>query len=163
MPAMESRFAKNTPAFTLLEVCIAILIAVLIIGAAIPSLAGALSKNREKDSFSTFDRLAQEAHSRSVSEQKVYCLVWQKDGVVLRPEEAGDYVQAAGLDHWDLPDEAKLVLDLPAALKPKPVDAIWTFWPSGVCEPASVYYADKNSGWQADYNPFTCQAKVKYD
>jgi len=162
MAAMESSSAKNMAAFTLLEVCIAILIAVLIIGAAIPSIQGALSQNREKTSFDGFDRLAQEAHSRSVSEQKVYCLVWQKDGVILRPEEASAS-EADGVDRWDLPKNGKLVLELPAALKPKPVDAIWTFWPSGVCEPASVFYADKNVGWQAVYNPFTSQANVKYD
>jgi type II secretory pathway pseudopilin PulG len=169
MAAMESRSAKSAQGFTLLEVCIAILIAVLVIGAAIPSLQGVLQQNHEQGSFKNFDDLAQDAHNRSVSEQRTYCLVWQKKGekeaVILRPEEPKDKGEADGVRRWT-PEKkgGSLELYLPAILKPRPVDAIWTFWPNGTCEPAKITYKeDKNTGWQATYNPFTVEADVDYD
>ena len=52
--------------FTLLEISLAILIAVVIMAMAIPSLTAALEGSKAQKVFDNFDAMAQEARSRSV-------------------------------------------------------------------------------------------------
>lgn len=139
----------------------AIFIALLVMSVAIPSLTGALQQNRGQKSFEAFDSLVQEARTRSLTERKPYVLVWTRKKIVLRPEDAGkEGVQ--GVRSLDLSHDEPLTLDLTAALVKKP-EAIWTFWPSGACEPATVYFRGKKARWTAVYNPFTAEAAVRYD
>lgn len=161
------RFSHRTQfAFTLLEVTLAIMIAVVVMAVAVPSLTGLMGAAKAPASFQAFDDMAQEAHERSISEGRNYVLVWGRDRkVVLRPEDPSGRAEAEGLLKWKIDRDEKLILDLPAALTAKGLkpDAIWTFWSNGICEPAEVSYEGTAGKWKATYNPFTVQAEVSYE
>ena len=163
---MACHYSSSESGFTLLEVILALLIASLVITLAIPSLSGVLEGSNVQNSFSDFDKMVQEAHSRSVEEGRNYVIVWGRDRtVLLRPEEIANKEGDEGLQSWKIEKGDTLELNLPAALTPKGTtpDAIWTFWSSGICEPAEVRYKGAEGAWSAVYNPFTVQAEVNYD
>jgi len=152
--------------FTLLEVILALLIAALVISVAIPSLTGVMQGSKAQDSFSDFDAMAQEAHTRSLEEGRNYVIVWGREKTVrMRPEEPANPSEAKGMQTRKIQKNETLELHLPAALTEKgsTPDAIWTFWSNGVCEPAEVRYQGAAGAWSAVYNPFTVQAEVNYD
>ena len=95
-----------------------------------------------------------------------YVIVWGRDrSVLLRPETPATPEEAEGLQKWKIQKGETLELHLPAALTEKGItpDAIWTFWPTGICEPAEVRYKGGAGAWSAVYNPFTVQGEVSYD
>jgi len=151
--------------FTLLEVVLAILIAALVITVAIPSLMGVFEGSKDQASFITFDAIVQEAHTRSMEEERNYVLVWGRDKtLLLRPEVPGKE-ETEGSPMWKIQKGEALELHLPAALTEKGAtpDAIWTFWSNGVCEPAEIRYKGAEGAWSAVYNPFTVQGEVRYE
>jgi len=163
---MKCHFVHSKSGFTLLEVSLAIMIALILMAVAIPSLTGVLGDAKGQTVFSTFDALVQEARERSLQEQRNYVLVWGRDRVVLlRPEEPANRAETEGAQRWKIEKGEVLDLKLPAALTAKGAtpDAIWTFWADGVCEPAEVRYKGAAGAWSAVYNPFTAQAEVLYE
>ena len=152
--------------FTLLEIILAILIALMVMAVAVPSITTALGESPSRKAFATLDGMVQEAHSRSVGEQRNYVLVWGRDGsVLLRPETPANRVEAEGLQRWKIPKTETLSLRLPAALPAQgsTPEAVWTFWAAGACEPAEVHYKGSAGAWSASYNPFSVQAEVRYE
>ncbi|MCX6968418.1 MAG: type II secretion system protein [Verrucomicrobia bacterium] len=163
---MARPFSSLKTGFTLLEVILALLIAALVITVAIPSLTGVLKGSPKHDSFADFDAMVQEAHDRSVEEGRNYVMVWGREKTVrLRPEEPANQSEAEGIQTRNIQKGETLELHLPAALTEKGAtpDAIWTFWSSGVCEPAEIRAQGIKGGWRAVYNPFTIQAEVHYE
>ena len=159
-------FRNDAAGFTLLEICIVLLLVMLILRVAIPSVQGVLEGNRSKDSFSGFDAMVQDAHLRAVSERRAYVLIWSPKRVVLRPDEPASKAEADGLRELAIAKGEVLNLFLPASLagkKGKITAAIWTFWPGGACEPATIEHKGKTGKWTATYNPFTVQAETRYD
>jgi hypothetical protein len=146
-----------TAAFTLLELCIAILIAVLIILAAAPSISGLLAEQRAKKLFTQFDDLARKAAMKAVDERRAYALVWDDDGVLMRPLAPADRAEARGSGRVDFGEKLAPDLFLPASLAKDP-PRVWTFWPTATCEPATIICHIKESPWTAKYDPLTEQA-----
>jgi len=161
------RFTPSSKAgFTLLEIILAILIAVVVMAVAIPSLTGVLGGSKAQSSFSDFDAMVQEARTLSLAQERNYVIVWGRDKeVLMRPETPADRAEALGLRKWTIEKDETLELELPAALPAKggKPDAIWTFWANGICEPAEVRYQGAAGKWKARYNPFTVQAEVEYE
>ncbi|MFL6519401.1 MAG: Tfp pilus assembly protein FimT/FimU [Chthoniobacterales bacterium] len=145
---------RRGPAFTLLELAIAVVILVVLIMLAVPSMSGVVADRRLRKSLDGFNAVVREAQERSVSERRPYLVMWTGGKVGLRPE---------GLLKGEKPDpEVKLKLgkneslkvSFPAAL----VDGAppeWIFWPSGNCEPAVVTYQGDDGKWTASYSPLT--------
>jgi len=155
-----SRASRSRPAgFTLLEICLAVFIAILLLAAAVPSLSGVLNANKENEVFKLFNDLVQEARARSIEERRAYVLLWTKEGVTLQADGAAPDEEA---QHLTLEEDDTLKLELPAALIKDP-PPVWTFWPSGTCEPATVHYSGKSGRWTAAYNPFTAQPEVTHE
>lgn len=140
--------------FTLLEICLAVMIALMLIGIAVPSLRGLFDDRALRASFDTVDDLAREAQERSVTERRAYVIEWVKDQIILRPDEptkADEFKQVpigAG-ESFDVSFPAALVKD------PKP---IWSFWPSGTCEPAAIVHRGGAGNWSAKYDPLNVRA-----
>lgn len=143
-------------AFTLLELCIAILIAVMIILAAVPSISGLLAEQRAKKLFTQFDDLARKAATKAVAERRAYALVWDDSGVTMRPLAPADHKEATG-ERVDFGKRLAPDLFLTAALAKDP-PRIWTFWPTATCEPATVICHITDAPWTAVYDPLTEQA-----
>jgi len=163
---MARNSLSSKAGFTLLEVSLAILIALLIMAIAIPSLTGAMGKSKAQDSFLAFDEMVQEARSRAMQEERNYVIVWGRDKIVLvRPEEPASRAESEGVSQWNIQKNETLELHLPAALTPKGAtpDAIWTFWVNGVCEPAEIRYKGAAGAWTAAYNPFTVRGEATYE
>ena len=157
-PRLSSRDerARRRLAFTLLEVCLAIFIAVLVVLAAVPSLSGIIEERRAKKIFNQFDDLVRQAESRSVTERRPYALVWDLSGVFLAPLSPANAGGAKGIARVDFGDRQTPELQLPAALN-SDVPKQWTFWPSGACEPATVICRSADAPWTAVYDPLTVQ------
>jgi hypothetical protein len=148
--------APQQAAFTLFEVCIAVFIGVLIVLAAVPSISGVLQEQRAKKLFNQFDDLVKQASGNAVTQRRPYVLDWDDSGVTmhpLAPKTDDDPQDSVRVDFGK-----KLAPDLllPAALMKDP-PRVWTFWPTGTCEPATVICHVADSPWTASYDALTEQ------
>ena len=142
--------------FTLLELCLAIAIGVVILTVALPSLGWLFSERRLKRNFETFDALATKAQELSMSQRKPYFLVWDKTGITLVPENGAN---KGGILHLNLARNERYDIELPAALIARPPKR-WVFWPTGTCEPANIIYHGDAGNWIARYDPLTVRGKL---
>ena len=145
--------------FTLLEICLAIMIALLLVSAAVPSIGSLLAEREQKKSFEAFDELVREAQRLSIETRRAVVLVWEKGGVLMRYAEKRKGDEDEVLKALPVAEGAVYDLKFPAALVDKP-DRIWTFWPSGACEPVVIRYGTASVGWMVDYDPLTAQART---
>jgi prepilin-type N-terminal cleavage/methylation domain-containing protein len=152
-------------AFTLLELCVVMFIAVVIMGMALPSLTGQAAQNRLQKTFDRLDALVVEAQRRSVLEGKPHVLVWNQRGIV-RLYAAAD---AAREERRKVSPLATLTpaegsesytLDRGASLSPGKPSSAWTFWPTGNCEPMTVRFDGAAGQWEAVYNPLSARANM---
>jgi len=137
-------------AFTLLEICLALLIGLTLVLLAVPSVGGLLAEQRLKQSFERFDRLVGEAKRRSVNEQRVWRIVWDREEITLGTAER----DAAPGERLVRAKDETFRIERPAALQ-KNAPPEWVFWPNGTCEPALISFAGPAGTWQARYDPLT--------
>jgi len=147
---------RKPAAFTLFEVCLAVFIGVLIVLAAIPSISGVIADQKAKKLFNRFDDLVKQASSRAVTERRPYVLEWDDSGVFMHPLAPANPDEARGTDRVDFGEKHAPALQLPGALVKDP-PRIWTFWPTGTCEPATVVCHLPEAPWTATYDPLTEQ------
>ena len=147
---------KRSAGFTLFEILIAITIAVMVILIAIPSVQGMLRTNQLRATYESFDAFVHKAHNKSVSEQRAYVMTWGKDGIDLAPERLKDDEAGAQPEHFSF-DGGQIVISRPAALIKNPPPE-WTFWRSGICEPAIISYKGPAGTWTVKYDPLTVQS-----
>jgi type II secretory pathway pseudopilin PulG len=146
-------------AFTLIEIALSIFILLLLLMLAVPSLTGVFASRRLKQSLDGFNNLVHQAQERSVTERRPYLIVWNKNGVLLRPEIFGEDEQVKATAQFRVGKGSVLRLFLPAALDEKhPWE--WIFWPSGNCEPATVQFRGPAGAWTANYSPLTVQPEI---
>jgi len=134
----------------------AVFIAVLIMLAAVPSVTGVLEEQRAKKLFHAFDDLAREASGRAVTERRPYVLAWDDSGVTMRPLAPEEGERPAEGDRVEFGEKLAPELTLPAALTKDP-PRIWTFWPTGTCEPARIVCHMADAPWTASYDALTEQ------
>ncbi len=143
--------------FTLLELCVAIVIALMVLGLAVPSVRGVMAEQRMKKTFEDFDTFVRRAQLRSVTDRMSVLLVWHKDGIDLVPERAVVEGEEPKIEHFAFSDGHAITLARPAALAKKP-PAEWPFWRSGTCEPVVVSYEGPEGRWSVRYDALTLQA-----
>jgi Tfp pilus assembly protein FimT len=149
--------SRHCNAFTLLEVCLALLIGLVLVLLAVPSLAGLLAEQRLKQAFDRFDRLVSEAKTRSVTEQRAWLLAWDRAGIALAPAGDGNgTVDSAAPKRLAFAKDESFQLQRTAALL-KNVSNEWIFWPNGTCEPVVVSFAGPSGKWEASYDPLTAR------
>jgi prepilin-type N-terminal cleavage/methylation domain-containing protein len=145
--------------FTLIELAIAIVILVLLMMLAVPSINGVLADRRLRRSLDGFNAIVREAQERSITERRPYLIVWGEGKVGLRPE---------GLSRGESPEPAVklklgkkegLTVSFPAALVDDPPPE-WIFWPSGTCEPAVVSFHGNDGKWTASYSALTARSET---
>lgn len=150
--------AHRSPGFTLLEICLALAIGVMIIALSVPSIAGLLAEQRLKRSFERFDLLVSEARVRSVSEQRAYALVWDRKEIVLVPRgrEAAHPPTEEEAQSLVFEDKERFQLRRSAALTKNPPDE-WIFWRNGTCEPVEISFEGAAGSWVVKYDPLTAR------
>src|SRR5436190_12856126 len=118
---------KRRPGFTLVELAIAVVILVLLLMLAVPSMSGVLADRRLRKSLDGFNAVVREAQGRSMAERRAYLLILYDGKIGLRP---------AGLLRGESPEPTvKLKLgrnesfkmSFPAALVEDPPPE-WIFW-----------------------------------
>ena len=143
--------------FTLLEICLALLIGLLLILLAVPSIGGMVAEQRLKRSFEAFDALVRLAKSKSVTERRAYEMVWDEEGItLLSPEKRDDDDPDAEAERFAFAAKESFAVERPAALMKDP-PMTWTFWRSGVCEPAIISFRGEAGHWTVRYDPLTAR------
>lgn len=146
-------------AFTLIEIALSIFILLLLLVLAVPSLSGVIANRRLKQSLDSFNQIVRQAQEHSVTERRPYLIVWGKNSVWLRPEVLAEDEEEKPTTVFRLGKGSWLRLSLPAALTEKH-PAEWVFWPSGICEPATVQFKGPAGTWTANYSPLTAQSEL---
>jgi prepilin-type N-terminal cleavage/methylation domain-containing protein len=146
--------------FTLLEIMMAIVIGLLLMSIAVPSVTGLMREQKLKRSFEEFDDFVRTAQTRAVSDGHTFVMVWEESGITLDPlEPAATSDEQKAPEQFSFADGATWTLARPAALMKKPVWE-WPFWRSGACEPAIVSYEGPAGTWSAEYNGLTGRGKL---
>jgi type II secretion system protein H len=168
--------------FTLIEMMLALAIAVIITFMAMPSLRGLSAEKRLTESFDRFDALARKAQKYAVQQQRSWTILWEQQGkqvsITLRPDElatpsalpdgSGDTMPQTAADNQQdqsetisLGPEENYTIERPVALVPAAqAPAQWTFWRSGTCEPAIIRYSGPAGTWVAQYHPLTGHGEI---
>jgi prepilin-type N-terminal cleavage/methylation domain-containing protein len=149
---------QRSAGFTLLEVMLAVAIAVMLLVIAVPSMSSLFAEEDLQKSFGEFDHFVQQAQDRAIKAKHTVVLVWTKDAIeaVADVPEGADGGEPAS---FAFPEGGSITIDRPAALDQKaPME--WAFWRSGACEPVRVYYEGPAGSWIADYAPLTGRGKV---
>lgn len=142
---------KRRAAFTLLEICFAIAIALLILLMAVPSIRGVMAERKLNQTYRAFDDLVAKAQTLSVTQRRTYALVWGKDEIALVALDKTDDTAPVEPEHYPVAEGEEYILERPAALAKDP-PGFWTFWRSGACEPAVVTYNGPLGSWSVRYD-----------
>ncbi len=150
---------RNRHAFTLIEIAISVSILLLLLLLAVPSVNGVLADRKLRRSLDALNILVRTAQERSVTDHRPYLISWGKDQLVLRTAAAEKGEDPAPTAVLKLQRGEAYLLKLPAALTEDP-PANWIFWPSGICEPATVSYKGPDGRWTANYSPLTAHPEL---
>ena len=161
---LKSRF-HHMSAFTLLELMLAVVIAVIIMSIAVPSMRGLREERQLRESYSKLETLVYKAQSNAITQQRTWVLVWEKGQILLQPDSpTAEERQAGGAEGQEtltISEDEKYTLQRPAALLPaKEVPGEWPFWRSGTCEPVTVLYDGPYGIWTAQFNPLTGKGEL---
>jgi prepilin-type N-terminal cleavage/methylation domain-containing protein len=150
---------RRNGGFTLIEMAIAVVILVIILMLAVPSMNGVLADRRLRRSLDDFNNLVRQAHERSIAERRSYLIMWRDGKVGLRSEAPMRGEDRGPVAVWKLNKNESCKISFPAAMMEDP-PLEWIFWPSGNCEPAIVNFRGKNGGWTAKYSALTARAEI---
>jgi type II secretion system protein H len=149
----------RTAGFTLVELAVAVMIMMLLLMLAVPSMEGVLADRRLRHSLDEFNKIVREAQERSIAERRPYLITWRDGKVGLRAEGLAKGEDPDPVVKLKLAKNESLKVSFPAALMEKPPPE-WIFWPSGNCEPAVVTYKGTNGNWTASYSALTARAQI---
>ncbi|HSI13597.1 MAG TPA: hypothetical protein VK961_16245 [Chthoniobacter sp.] len=137
-------------AFTLLEICLTLVIGMVLIMLAVPSVAGLLADQQLHETWDRFEQLVNTARLESIQTQQPCRLVWERHRIVLEAvnPKAGEGGEISSLPMAD--DEGYELTRTAALITPAPEE--WIFWPNGVCEPAVVRYHGRSGRWQVRFD-----------
>src|SRR5437763_713413 len=147
------------PGFTLVELAIGVVILVLLMMLAVPSMNGVLADRRLRRSLDSFNAVVREARERSVKERRSYLIVLFEGKIGLRPEGLSRGENPEPEMRWKLGRNESLKIGFPAALAEE-IPPEWIFWASGNCEPAVVTYKGNDGSWKANYSALTAQSET---
>lgn len=145
--------------FTLLEICLAVFIGLMMISLIVPSVGGVLADRDLMKTFDEFDRFVRTAQLRSVQEMRGYRLVWEHEAIALLPLQPRQEDDLDAAERFSVPEGRVLTLERPAALVKDPPGE-WPFWKSGTCEPVRITYAGPEGKWVAEYDALTSQGRL---
>jgi type II secretory pathway pseudopilin PulG len=149
---------RASNAFTMLELLLALALAVIVLGLAIPTLSNVFGGQPLEEQYGKFEAFVRQAQTRAVKEKRTILILWQKEGLTIEPEvlsaEDAD-VEPPQFAYGD----ANLILERPFALEKKPPTE-WPFWRSGTCEPVRVTYEGEDGRWIAEFDGLTGRGTV---
>lgn len=137
-------------AFTLLEICLTLMIGMMLIMLAVPSVAGMLAEQRLHETWNRFEQLVNTARLKAIQEQQACRLVWDRHQIVLKAAnlQEGEREQGSSLTMDD--GEGYELVRTASLIDPAPT--VWTFWPNGTCEPVIVRYHGRGGRWEVRFD-----------
>lgn len=152
-------------AFTLIELMLAIAIAIAVTALAVPNMRGAAAERRLYETFERFDSFARKAQLYAVRQQRSWTLIFDPGQLSLQADEPTPEEREAGgnalQEAFTIGEGESYTLSRHASLRaPKDTFAEWTFWRSGTCEPVIVSYSGPDGTWSAQYNPLTGRGEI---
>jgi len=141
-------------AFTLLEICLTLMIGMILLLLAVPSVVGLLADQHLHESYARFEKLAGQARLESLREQTPMAIVFDSHAVLLCSAHRDAHGERPVLDRLNLAEDEAFDLNRPAAFLAKPA-AEWVFWPNGTCEPVIVSYKGPGGQWQVSFDALT--------
>lgn len=161
--------------FTLLEILIAIVLGLMLLLIAVPSVSGMFRERKVRETFQKFDEFVRSAQTLAVTERRTHVMIWDEAGIELvpldptAPELAEDSAASAPAAEPEAGAETAASffpftegtwsLQRPAALVKKPIWE-WPFWRSGVCEPAIVQFESEAGSWTAEYTGLSARGRI---
>ncbi len=157
--------SRSRAAFTMIELMLAVAIAVIVMALAVPSVRGLSAEQRLRATFEKLDDLARKAQINAVAQQRSWVLVWEPGMISLQPDAPTAEEKEAGgggtREDMAVGEEESYTLERTwSLLPPKDTPGEWTFWRSGVCEPVRVLYQGPEGSWTAQYNPLTGHGEI---
>ncbi len=176
MNAPIARRVKRAPrrGFTLLEMCIVLLLIALLAATAMPALSSAFNERALRDDSHGFSLLVKTAMIRSNEEQRPYILSLNGKDLVLAPGAAAGDESATTPPPSSAPDDASgteqtlaNALKFPDATKEHTWDALpavsWTFEPNGLCPLPRVRFERGASYIELGFNALTGDVEDEAD
>lgn len=149
---------RSRTAFTMMEMMLAIALAVIVMALAIPTIGSMFAEDPLQKSFKQFEEFVRKAQSKAVKEHRTYLLVWEKGAITLQPQVLTEEDAQAEPESFSL-GNSELTLERPFSLEKKPA-AEWPFWKSGTCEPVRVAYKGDGGSWLAEFDPLTTRGTI---
>ena len=163
--------------FTIIELMVAVMVGLMMLGLAVPSVRGVLEEQRLREKMASFEDVVRRAAAQAVSAKREVRLIWFEDGVRAltdwsapkageesglpqREEQAEDagggesVFYAVGKGEW-------LSLVRVAAREERPLSQ-WSFWPSGIREPVEVYYEGPLGKWALRFSALVPDPETVY-
>jgi type II secretory pathway pseudopilin PulG len=159
------RSPSASRAFTLVELMLAIAIAIVVLGLAVPSMRGLSAEKRLRETFERFDDFTRKAQLNAVSQQRSWTLIWLEGMISLQPDAPTPEERLAGgegvREDFVFGEDESYMIQRPTSLLPaKDTPGEWTFWRSGTCEPVIIGYSGPAGTWTAQYNPLTGRGEL---
>ena len=143
----------------MLELAIAVVLIVLLMMLAVPSMSGVMADRRLRRSLDGFNEMVREAQQRSLAERRPYLIAWGDGRIEVRPEGFMKGEDPAPASILKIAKNESFRISFPAALVDE-APAEWIFWPSGNCEPAVVSYQGRDGKWTAKYSALTARSET---
>jgi hypothetical protein len=168
--------ARGSAGFTIIELMVAVMVGLMMLGLAVPSMRGVLEEQRLREKLASFEDVVRRSAALAAKSKKEVRLIWFKDG--LRALTDWDSLQQAGPDGPGAPqseqgagdeesvffavgeDEA-LSLSRLAARNANPLSE-WSFWPSGIREPVEIYYEGPLGKWGLRFSALVPDPEIVY-
>ncbi len=152
-------FMRHRDGFTLLEVCLAVMIGLLLLGLAVPLISGLTSQSKLTATLERFDEFVRQAQFLSVSERRAFVMIWDEAGIAIEPDSPLADDRGKDWPRLDFENGESIEIERTAALDEKP-PMEWPFWRSGTCEPVVASYSGPAGSWIAKYDPLTVRATI---
>ena len=169
-------FLKPHGGFTIIELMVAVMVGLMMLGLAVPSVRGVLEEQRLREKMASFEDVVRRSAALASKSKREVRLIWFKDSVraftdweQLRQSEwagvepkRGDQDSGGGEEVvYTLGEGEVLVLSRVAARQANPLSE-WSFWPSGIREPVEVYYEGPLGKWGLRFSALVPDPEIVY-
>lgn len=166
------RAGREGRGFTLLELCLALLMVGVMIGVAVPFVSGAFREAPFQDAMTELETAARTARYRAMKEGRPYSISFSGHSFTLGPsgmplpdeeEEAGSG-EAAGeveVQKTTLPDGMALLVQRWGQEKFfRAEEEVWLFYPRGLCEPIRIRLEMEGNYCEASFHPLSAEMEA---
>ena len=154
--------AMHSAGFTLLEISLAVVIGLMMLSLALPSMRGLFAEQRLRERMEQFEEFVRRAADLARTSKMEVRLRWEAGGVRIVPEQdlqEEGAVRPEGWDFFTLDKEEVLELARTAARDPMAL-AEWSFWPEGICEPVELAYTGPGGSWELRFGALLAEPDV---